>query len=303
MDDLRAGFASAENPYSETFDQVKNVPLLVVDDLGVQSDTAWAREKLDQLISYRFNHELPTVLVTALPLEAFDERLKNRLADPRQSRVLRLAGSATADTDWPAGLELQRSMNFLSFDRDRLNLPPDERDNLSRAYQVAHDFARSPEGWLILQGVTGCGKTHLASAIINYRYQAGLPALFVVVPEFLDHLRSAFSPDAKVSYDELFDRVKTTAFLVLDDFGEQATTPWAQEKLYQVISYRYNARLPTVVTTRSSLEEIEAPISSRFIDHQFSMVFNVTAPDYRGDAGHAKARRPAPRPTRAPYKK
>jgi DNA replication protein DnaC len=215
--------------------------------------------------------------------------------------VLKLAGSTAADTDWPEGLALQRGMNFLSFDRERLNLPPEDRDNLSRAFQVASDFARSPEGWLILQGVTGCGKTHLASAIINYRYQAGQPALFVVVPEFLDHLRSAFSPDAKVSYDELFDRVKTVPFLVLDDFGEQATTPWAQEKLYQVISYRYNARLPTVVTTRAALDEIEPAISSRFIDHQFSMVFNITAPDYRGDASHAKARRPARAPR--PYKK
>jgi DNA replication protein DnaC len=298
MDDLRAGFSTnAESPYADAFDQVKNVPLLVLDDLGIQSDTAWAREKLDQLITYRFNQEMPTVLVTAMPLEAMDERLRNRLSDPRQAKVLRLAGQGASDCDWPEGLALQRRMNFLSFDRDRLNLPPEDRDNLSRAYQVASDFARSPEGWLILQGVTGCGKTHLASAIINYRYQAGLPALFVVVPEFLDHLRSTFSPESKVSYDELFDRVKTTPFLVLDDFGEQASTPWAQEKLYQVISYRYNAQLPTVVTTRASLDEIEPPISSRFIDHQFSMVFNVTAPDYRGDAGHAKARRPkVPRP-------
>jgi DNA replication protein DnaC len=303
LDDLKAGFASgAESTFSEAFEQVKNAPLLVLDDLGVQSDTAWAKEKLAQLITYRFNHELPTVLVTALPLEALDERLRNRLSDQRHARLLRLAGSTAADTDWPEGLALQRGMNFLSFDRERLNLPPEDRDNLSRAFQVTSDFARAPEGWLILQGVTGCGKTHLASAIVNYRYQAGLPALFVVVPEFLDHLRSAFSPDAKVSYDELFDRVKTTPFLVLDDFGEQATTPWAQEKLYQVISYRYNARLPTVVTTRASLEEIEPAISSRFIDHQFSMVFNVTAPDYRGDASHAKPRRPASRAPR-PYKK
>ncbi len=304
MDDLRAGFSTnAESPYADAFDQVKNVPLLVLDDLGIQSDTAWAREKLDQLITYRFNQELPTVLVTALPLEALDERLKSRLADPRLAKVLRLAGGSAADTDWPEGLALQRRMTFLSFDRDRLNLPPEDRDNLSRAYQVAIDFARSPEGWLILQGVTGSGKTHLASAIVNYRYQAGQPALFVVVPEFLDHLRSTFSPESKVSYDEMFDRVKTTPFLVMDDFGEQASTPWAQEKLYQVISYRYNAQLPTVVTTRASLDDIDQAISSRFTDHQFSMVFNITAPDYRGDSGHAKGRRPAPRSPRSTFKK
>ncbi|MEN8614502.1 ATP-binding protein [Dehalogenimonas sp. THU2] len=302
MDDLRAGFSTgAESPYADTFEQIKNTPLLVLDDLGIQSDTAWAREKLDQLITYRFKQELPTVLVTAAPLEALDERLRNRIADPRLATVVRLAGQDVGGCEWPERLALQKRMTFSSFDSDRLNLPPEERENLSRAYQVAHDFARSPEGWLILQGVTGCGKTHLASSIINFRYQAGLPALFVVVPEFLDHLRSTFSPDSKISYDEMFDRVKTTPFLVLDDFGEQASTPWAHEKLYQVISYRYNAQLPTVVTTRASLDEIEPAISSRFIDHQFSMVFNVTAPDYRGDASHNKSRRT--RTPRSPYKK
>ncbi|MCR4394783.1 MAG: ATP-binding protein, partial [Dehalococcoidales bacterium] len=127
------------------------------------------------------------------------------------------------------------------------------------------------------------GKTHLAAAIVNYRYEARKPALFVVVPDFLDHLRQTFSPDSKVSYDSLFETVKNTSLLVLDDFGEQSSTPWAQEKLYQVINYRYNARLATVITTSNSLDELEPRISSRLVDPRISMVINITAPDYRGD--------------------
>jgi DNA replication protein DnaC len=94
-----------------------------------------------------------------------------------------------------------------------------------------------------------------------------------------------------VSYDQLFERVKTAPLLILDDFGEQTTTPWAQEKLYQVINYRYNARLATVITTRCLLDEIDSPISSRFIDPKISLVFNIIAPDYRGDL------RPSPKKT------
>jgi len=59
---------------------------------------------------------------------------------------------------------------------------------------------------------------------------------------------------------------------VLDDFGEQAGTPWAQEKLYQVINHRYNARLATVITTSSSLDEIENRISSRLVDPKISVL-------------------------------
>jgi DNA replication protein DnaC len=104
------------------------------------------------------------------------------------------------------------------------------------------------------------------------------------VPEFLDHLRATFIPESKVSYDQLFESVKKTPLLILDDFGEQSTTPWAQEKLYQVINYRYNARLPTVITARCSLDEIDSPVSSRLADPKISVVWNIIVPDYRTDA-------------------
>jgi DNA replication protein DnaC len=87
--------------------------------------------------------------------------------------------------------------------------------------------------------------------------------------------------------------VKTAPLLILDDFGEHSSTPWAQEKLYQLINYRYNSRLPTVVTMCCSLddEEIESRIGSRLADPKISLVFNITAPDYRTDRSTAKRAR------------
>ncbi|GAG78893.1 unnamed protein product, partial [marine sediment metagenome] len=185
------------------------------------------------------------------------------------------------ENTWGPEFELQKGMTFDKFDWRRVNLLPEQRQNLEQAFRLALDFAKSPEGWLVFMGVTGCGKTHLAAAIVNYRYQANQPALFIVVPEFLDHLRSTFNPESKVSYDQLFERVKTAPLLIMDDFGEQSTTPWAREKLYQVINYRYNARLATVITTRYSLqeilEEIEGSVSSRLVDIKISTPFNIIA--------------------------
>ncbi|GAI33432.1 unnamed protein product, partial [marine sediment metagenome] len=259
MLEFRPEFALGEIPYDRFFDQVRSTQLLILDDLGAQTSTPWAKEKMDQLLNHRFSHELPTVITTSTQPEQLEERLRTRLTDPRLCQVYPIEEEQAniMDYSWGPGLELQKKMTFASFDWERVNLPSEQRDNLERVYRLALDFAKSPDGWLVLQGVTGCGKTHLAAAIVNYHYQAGKPALFVVVPEFLDHLRSTFSPESKVSYDQLFEKVKTTTLLVLDDFGEQATTPWAQEKMYQVINYRYNARLATVITTRCSLDEIE----------------------------------------------
>ena len=286
LDHLRSAFApGSEMPYDELFDRVCNAPLLVLDDLGVQASTPWAKEKLSQLLNRRFNAELPTVLTVGVPFEELDERLRTRLTDPKLSHIyLTEEKSATLmEYGWGPGFELQKNMKFSNFDYRRVNLPPKERENLELVYREAMKFAESPEGWLVLQGVNGCGKTHLAAAIVNYRYEAKKPAFFIVVSDFLDHLRSTFSPERKVSYDQLFESVKNTPLLILDDFGEQSTTPWAQEKLYQVINHRYNARLPTVITTTYALDEIESRICSRLADFKISTVFEILAPDYRSD--------------------
>jgi len=286
LDHLRSTYAQdSEMNYDELFDRVCNTPLLILDDLGVQNSTPWAKEKLDQLLNYRFSKEIPTIITSIIPVEQLDDRLRTRLNDSRVSNIHVLEKKATSllDYGWGPGFELQKTMTFRNYDWKRANLPAEQQQNIEMVYRAALDYAESPDGWLILLGVTGCGKTHLAAAIANYRYQAGQPALFIVVPDFLDHLRSTFSPDSKISYDQLFEKVKNAPLLILDDFGEQSTTPWAQEKLYQVINHRYNARLATIITSRCALDEVESRISSRLIDPKISLVLNITAPDYRGD--------------------
>ncbi len=286
LDHLRSSFApDNEVTYDNLFHQVRSTRLLILDDFGTQSATAWAKEKLNQLLNHRFTGELPTVILSIIPIGEMEDRLQTRILNAPFCRIFEIGQRLLALTmsKWTPGFELQKSMTFEAFG-ERQNLPPEQRQNLAEAVRLSKDFARSPDGWLVFQGANGCGKTHLAAAIVNYRYQNNKPALFIVVPDFLDHLRSSFSPDSKISYDQLFETVKSAPLLVLDDFGEQASTPWAQEKLYQVINQRYNARLPTVITTCCSLDEIENRISSRLVDPKISVLFNIIAPDYRGDA-------------------
>ncbi|MBI2849821.1 MAG: ATP-binding protein [Chloroflexi bacterium] len=189
---------------------------------------------------------------------------------------------------WAPQFNKQKEMTFEKFDWQRV--PLEQRENLERAFQLAFEFANSPEGWLVFRGDNGCGKTHLAAAIVNHRYQMKEPAVFIVVPDFLDHLKSTFSPGSETSYDQLFESVKNSPLLVLDDFGKQTTTPWAQEKLFQVINYRYNAKLPTVITTNLEEEEMDNSILARFADPTVSTPFHITAPAYF--SGRHSSRKP-----------
>ena len=298
LDHLRAAFNPAsEITYDDFFDQVRNVPLLVLDDLGAQSSTAWASEKLDQLINHRYNQGMATVIAAIVPLDQLDDRLRRKFADGALSCILKLREdrAPTSGIGGSLDLALLRNMNFSNFDPKRRNLSAEKRANLTMVYQECQAYASDPDGWLVLQGEYGCGKTHLAAAIANQHRRTGRDVLFVVVPDFLDHLRSTFAPESKTSYDELFESVRNAPLLVLDDLGEHASTPWAKEKLYQVINYRYNARLPMIVTTSTSLEVIDQPISSRLSDARISTVFQITAPDYRSDLNANRKGKSTPR--------
>ncbi len=295
LDYLRSAFSpNSDVAYDELFERVKNTPLLVLDDLTMTVTTPWAKGKLEQLLDYRFNTRLPTVITTDVPIEEFEESLGSRLTDTELCQIYVIQGKLPLPLEQLGGLELEslRAKTFKKFDYKRLGLPPEERQNLQEAYRKALNFAQSPEGWLIFTGANGCGKTHLAAAIANHLRQEGKSALFIEVSDLLDHLRSTFSPESRVSYDKLFERIKKAPILILDDFGEQAATPWAQEKLYQLINYRYNARLATVITTCLTLDEIENRISSRMVDPSLSLVFNIMASCYQGDIKAAQIREP-----------
>jgi len=298
LDHLRSAFSpNSDIDSDELFEQVKNASLLILDDLTMTVTTPWAKGKLEQLLDYRFNAQLPTVITTDVPIEEFEENLRGHLADPELSQIWVIQGKSSPTLEHLGSIELEslRKMAFKNFDYKPLNLQLEECQSLERAHRNALNFAESPEGWLVFTGINGCGKTHLAAAIANHLRQQGKSVLFIVVPDLLDYLRSTFSPESRVSYDELFEKIKKAPVLILDDFGEQAATPWAQEKLYQLINYRYNARLATVITTCFSLDEIERRISSRMVDPSLSLVLNINAPDYRGDVKAARETRPQQR--------
>ncbi len=160
--------------------------------------------------------------------------------------------------------QLQEMSNLGAFyDKSFGNFNP-RVPGIQEALRASYEFAQNPNGWLLLIGPNGCGKTHLAAAIANQSLEDGALVLFATVPDLLDHLRAAFAPASTEIYDQLFARMREAEVLVLDDLGAQQSSPWANEKLFQLLNYRYNSRFPTVITANSrGLQGIDERIRSR----------------------------------------
>ena len=287
LDYLRAAYApSSPVTYDQRFQQVREMEVLILDDLGTQNATPWAAEKLYQILNYRYSAVLPTVITTNQALTDMEPRLASRFRDqsivntmPIYASDFRVAGRDDAF----GSLRLYSQMSFAAFSDRREELEPKGAARLRQVIKRVREYSERPANWLLLRGGYGVGKTHLAAAVANRVAQSGRMVLFVVVSDLLDHLRATFRPGSPVSYDERFNEVRRAWLLVLDDLGVQNSTPWAQEKLFQILNYRYVARLTTILTVSDEgWERIGERLKSRLMDSSMCTTLRVDVPCYRG---------------------
>lgn len=151
--------------------------------------------------------------------------------------------------------------------------------------QVCRTYAAAPVGWLLLQGLTGVGKTHLAFGIAVETLRHNRPAMASNIADLLDTLRAGYQDG---TYDALTWQVRDVELLVLDDLGAHRMTDWATDALYQLINHRYARRLPLVVTTNADLRSsgLDERIISRVmegagVDGGWTRVLTLPCADFR----------------------
>ena len=211
---------------------------------------------------------------------------------PCACHLSELGGQRVAALRAMSELDILSRFTFDAFTPEGHGLSPDRQSNLRWAYEEARSFARQPEGWLIMKGGYGCGKTHLAAAIANACVESGQPVLMKTVPDLLDHLRAAFGPTSPSGFDTQFEKVRTAPVLILDDLGTESSTSWAQEKLFQILNHRYLGGLPTIITASfQDWERLDERLQSRLGDPAVCTMAEIDLPSYRGASEGAKPRR------------
>ena len=107
---------------------------------------------------------------------------------------------------------------------------------------------------ILLYGSVGTGKTFLAACTANALIDKGVPVLMTSVSYIANKLMGMFE-----GKNEYIESLNEYPLLVLDDLGAERNTEYMNEVVYTIINARYKAKLPLIVTTNLTTEQLKAP--------------------------------------------
>tara|TARA_B100000941_G_scaffold85584_1_gene58977 strand:+ start:1578 stop:2933 length:1356 start_codon:yes stop_codon:yes gene_type:complete len=167
-----------------------------------------------------------------------------------------------------AGLDQLMEYKLINFKVDG-SVGKSEPSKLRNYLNLAKDYSKNPMGWLVINGPTGTGKTHLAAGIAINCVENSSPVIYKSIQEIVDIVTNT-NPE-----DESFKDLINFPFLVIDDFGNQTYSDWIEEKIDHLFTHRYTRKLPTVIALSSNILDLDDRSQMRFTDPKLVQSINL----------------------------
>lgn len=183
-----------------------------------------------------------------------EEAERKRIAFEKRVKEMRRAAFAEAE---------MQSWNFESDDGESSQII-----GIAKRYVENFDKMLKDGKGLLMFGTVGNGKTFAAACIANALIDKGYPCKMAT---FSDIAKDIF--DGKLNPHDL----NRFALLVLDDLMAERKTEYMQEIVFNVIDSRYNANLPTIITSNLTAESIKNPADLAY-QRIFSRLLEMCVP-------------------------
>jgi DNA replication protein DnaC len=152
---------------------------------------------------------------------------------------------------------------------------------------------------LLLTGMPGVGKTHLAVAILRVCVcDRGAQGLFYTTSDLMALLRSTYSGAEAATESQVLRTMTAADVLVLDDLGRERATEWRDEMLHLIVNTRYSERRLTIFTTNFDVgtdatdpDTLQCRVGFRVYSrlHEMCEFVPLDAADYRERPANATA--------------
>ena len=142
---------------------------------------------------------------------------------------------------------------------------------LCRRYAECFNEMMEKNQGLLFYGGVGTGKTYAAACIANYLLNRRRSVVMTSFVKLLESMMN-FKEDDSV----LISRLNRAKLLIIDDLGAERSTDFALEKVYDIVDSRYRAKLPVILTTNLSMDELMQATDIRYTriyDRIFEMCY------------------------------
>lgn len=161
------------------------------------------------------------------------------------------------------------------------------REGAENVFKATTHYAKNFEEYklqsLLLYGVPGNGKTHLAASVHNYLKKQGKIVVFVRMPDLLGKIRATFGKDKQESEAQILKALSVCDLLIIDDLGAEKLTDWVEDILYRIIDGRYRMKKPVMATSNLDPELLAGKLGRRIYDRleEMSQPIENRATSYR----------------------
>lgn len=143
---------------------------------------------------------------------------------------------------------------------------------------------------LLLCGQVGAGKTHLGTASSVALINKGVAVIYMGYREEMTSIKSKILDEN--AYSKEINKFKNATVLFIDDFLKGKITESDVNVIYEIVNYRYNNKLPVIISTEKTLDELinfDEAIASRLIEMCTGYIVVFTGKElnyrlYRGGA-------------------
>lgn len=154
-----------------------------------------------------------------------------------------------------------------TFDNYQVESDP-QRKALSKCQNYAERF---PENFrlgrsLLLTGNVGCGKTHLATAIVRTVVADRGRALIIPASDIFSIAKASMVPGSGYTDWDVVRHLAPLDLLVIDEVGCQKGSEYELSLLHNIIDRRYQAVLPTVLISNLNADGLRGYIGDRALD-------------------------------------
>ena len=134
----------------------------------------------------------------------------------------------------------------------------DRNLRLCKRFAERFDLMMEKNQGLLFWGDVGTGKSFAAACIANYLLEKKIPVIMTSFVKLLD------IASGKLGGDAILSRLSCAKLVIFDDLGAERGTDYALEKVYNIIDTRYRNKLPMILTTNLSIDDMKAEQDIRY---------------------------------------